>query len=436
MERRHLRAGLIGFGMIGKAHAFGYATLPYYAPDLGVVGRIVGVATSREETAQKARDTIGCDFYTTDPLRIAEDPEIDVVHICTPNAEHLPALLAAIKHNKHIYCEKPVVSNRAEAAQLREATSRAGTNGRPAYLGISQTAFHLRGFTAIRRAKELVDEGRLGQIVQYRVGYYHASMLSPTGPFRWKHAEHGGSILDLASHLVDLVDYLVGLPNEVMAQTTTLCATRPVRALKSNESLEAVESRAVLAEDSVSILTRGLDAASSRRTIPARPSDVVFEYPRNARGAEPGFMPLAVANPRDPAAITGIIEATKLVNGAEDELRLEINGTRGSIRFNLMDSHYLEYFDATRPSETNGGNYGWTRIACGGRYGSPDSDFPSPKSTTGWIRAHAASLSLFYRSIESGRALGADLEQALRVQDALETIKESAKERAWLTVRS
>lgn len=428
--KRTLNVGLIGFGMIGKVHAFGYATLPYYAPELDVVGKIVAVATRRQETAERAKETLGCSFATTDYRQIIASPEIDVVHICTPNGEHLPALLEAIRANKHIYCEKPLVVDGDEARQIREALEERNDDGTKKYRGITQTAFHLRGFAAIRRAKELIDSGRLGQVVQYRVGYYHTSMLSPAAPFRWKHDVKGGSILDLASHLFDLVDYLVGLPSELIAQSTTLCATRPTRALAPGEVLNDVPSKRVLAEDSVVLLTRGLDEASSRRRVPCLEADGIYEHPANAQ-VERGVMPLGVADASNPAALTGVIEATKLANGAEDDLRLEISGTRGALRFSLMNSHILEFFDGTRPSGSYGGESGWLQIACGGRYPLPESEFPSPKSTTGWVRAHVASLATFYRSIAANTAFGPDFAQALRIQSALDVAKRSSAKRTW-----
>lgn len=429
-----LNAGLIGFGMIGKAHAFGYATLPFYAPGLKVRAKILGVATSRKETSRRAQETLGCPIATTDYMDLIHNPEIDVIHICTPNAEHFPALIAAIRAGKHIYCEKPIVSRASDASKVAEALSARAADGSPRYVGVTQTAFHLRGFTAIRRAKELIDAGKLGQIIQYRVGYYHSSMLSPTGVYRWKHGSDGGSILDLASHLLDLVDYLVGLPGELLAQTTTMCATRPIRALSQGETLDGVEKKPVDAEDAVTILTRGLDTQSSAKKIPLERTDKIYEYPFSAPIDGEGRVPLAVADPMLPGALSGVIEATKLSSGAEDDLRFEINGTRGSVRFSLMNSHYLEYFDGTQTASVNGGNYGWLQIACGARYSNPDGDFPSPKSTTGWIRAHVASLAQFYRSIEMGRALGPDLFQGLRVQNALEIVKESAATRNWKRV--
>ena len=428
--KKVLNVGLIGFGMIGKVHAYGYATLPYYAPDLEIIGKIVGVATSNAESARRAQETIGCAWSTDDFQQLIASPEIDVVHICSPNNRHLPALLAAIRANKHIYCEKPVVANAREAAAVREELAKRDPEGRPLYRGTTATAFHMRGFTAIRRAKELIESGKLGQIIQYRLGYYHSSMLSPTAPFRWKHEEGGGSILDLASHLLDLIDYLVGLPAELLAQSTTLCPTRPTRALQQGETFADVPTRRVAAEDSVTLLARGLDKQARAKTIPNFPTKRSFEHPDNA-GLKDDVMPLAVSDPSNKAAVTGVIEATKLVHGAEDDLNLEINGTRGSLRFSLMNSHYLEFFDATNESGVNGGNSGWLKIACGGRYAAPESEFPSPKSTTGWVRAHVASLATFYRSIADGRSYGADIAQALRIQDALDVVARSAEERTW-----
>ena len=96
-----------------------------------------------------------------------------------------------------------------------------------------------------------------------------------------------------------------------------------------------------------------------------------------------------------------------------------------------MDPHYLEFFDATLPSGTYGGESGWTKIACGARYPPPESGFPSPKSTTGWVRAHVASLASFYGALERGEQASPSLEQGLRVQDALFAIQKSAQTREW-----
>jgi len=100
--------------------------------------------------------------------------------------------------------------------------------------------------------------------------------------------------------------------------------------------------------------------------------------------------------------VRGVIEATKLATGTEDEIVLEIHGERGAIRFRLMQPHYLEFFDAGTTDRPLGGDAGWKSIPCGGRYESPNNDFPSPKATIGWMRAHVACLSNFLHTVLYG----------------------------------
>ena len=425
MAKKTLNVGLIGYGMIGKVHAYATAVLPWYAPELDVVGKIKAVATSRMETARAAREQIGCAEAYDDYRKIIDNPEIDVVDVCVPNAEHFKILTDAIKAKKHIYCEKPIVASITEASALAKEMRYS------CYAQTNLVAFHLRGFAALRRAKELIDGGNLGQLVQYRVAYRHSSMLDPTTPWRWKNSASGGVILDLASHLFDLVLWLVGAPATLIAQSTIRAPFRPTRPLRPGELISDVPSQRVQSEDSILVMTRGL--SEPPRLISRRPCPKIMEY-RDFTGTDPDSMPIAVGDPKKSAAIVGIVEATKLAAGAEDELTLEINGTRGSLRFSLMDPHYLEFFDATLPSGTYGGESGWTKIACGARYPSPESGFPSPKSTTGWLRAHIAALVSFYRGIADGRVYGPDFKQAIEVQDVLNAVQTSAitNRYAWL----
>ena len=99
-----------------------------------------------------------------------------------------------------------------------------------------------------------------------------------------------------------------------------------------------------------------------------------------------------------------------------------------------MDSHYLEFFDARVPFGKNGGAAGWTRIPSGARYEAPESDFPSPKSTTGWLRAHVATLAGFYQGISEGRQRCASFEDALQTQKVLTAVAESARRERWIDV--
>ena len=388
MERSFYRVGIIGFGMIGKVHAYAHAAMPYYSPGLARYGKVTRLVTGHRETAEQGATTVGADFYSTDWHDITDSPEIDIVHICTPNDQHCEQVLAAIRHNKHLYCDKPLCVSASESDAIRSALLRTGPNGRPLYTGTTQMTFHLRFYPAIIRARELMAAGRLGRLFQYRIGYYHSSNARPDTPFKWKQGAGGGVIRDLGAHLLDLVDYLVGMPDRLIADSAIAWPTRFGQGKESGRKIE------IEGEDTVSVMTR------------------------HTTEVETPF--------------TGLIEATKLATGEEDDVRFEIHGTKGALRFSLMNSHYLDFFDATAATEPHGGESGWTQIACGARYTAPDGPFPSPKATTGWVRGHVASLSNFLQAVNEGRQTSPNLLQGCRVQTALEAIAESCRLRNWV----
>jgi predicted dehydrogenase len=127
----------------------------------------------------------------------------------------------------------------------------------------------------------------------------------------------------------------------------------------------------------------------------------------------------------------GTIEATKIATGAEDELRIEIHGAQGAVRFNLMDPHHLEFYDATAADRPLGGVRGWNRIDTGQRYLPPATAFPSHKAAIGWTRGHVACLANFLQAVAQGHAAEPGLEQGIRVQQLMESVKQSARQRRW-----
>ena len=268
------RVGMLGFGFIGKVHAYGYQNLPFYYDPLPLCARITHVAASRTESAEKARQTLGAEVATTDYRAITENPAIDIVDICTPNHLHKEALLSAIRHQKHIYCDKPLVATMAEAEEIEAALAD--------YRGTAQMTFQNRFYPATMRAKQLVDEGVLGQVLSFRIAYLHGGSANPDAPLKWKlaAAAGGGVIADLASHVLDLADWLIGPFGSVMAATQIAYPERP-------------------------------SAADRAKKLPVDTEDSVVLLARMASGA------------------LGTIEATKIATGSEDELRLELHGSPG-----------------------------------------------------------------------------------------------------------
>ena len=202
--------GLIGFGFIGKVHALCHTNMPWFYDPCPVRTVFHSVCTSRDATAAKAAQFLGESVIPcTDYLEITENPEIDIVDIASPNDCHLEALLSAMAHQKHFYCEKPLTGNLSEAILVQNALK--------GYHGISQITLQYRFLPAILRAKQIMDDGLLGDIHEFRADFLHAGSAKPETVIQpWK--LKGGVLADLGSHVLDLMNFLLDdSPDEVSA---------------------------------------------------------------------------------------------------------------------------------------------------------------------------------------------------------------------------
>jgi len=369
--------GILGFGFIGKVHAYAHQTMPYFYPQADFRTRISHIGTSTLATAKSGCEQIGADVPVTDYREVTENPQIDIVHICTPNHLHKDMLLSAIAHNKHIYCDKPLVMNTAEAAQIKRALS--------GYSGIAQMTFQNRFFPASMRAVQLAREGFLGDVHEFRGAYLHSGNATPAAPLKWKlSAAHGGGVIaDLGAHIFDLIHALLGDYDSLCAVSHIAYCERP-------------------------------SAADPTRMVPVEAEDCVKMIARMQRGA------------------IGTIEAGKTATGTEDELRFELHGSAGAIRFNSMQPHHLEVYDGGVADQPLGGMKGWTAVDCGQRF--PESDFPGPKFSIGWIRSHVACLYNFLSHLSRGEPCEPGFDQGLYIQHIIERVRESIEKRRWVQV--
>ncbi len=370
--------GIIGFGFIGKVHAYGHINLSLFYDPLPFRTRITHVCTSRKETAEKGKAQIDAQVATTDFREITENPDIDIVHVCTPNNLHKEALLSAIRQNKHIYCDKPLVVDMKEAEEVKAALKD--------YSATGQMTLQNRFFPATIRARQLIEENLLGDILEFRACYLHSGSANPMAPLKWKlSAKSGGGVIaDLGSHVLDLIHYLLGDYQEIMAATHIAYPQRP-------------------------------SADDPGKLVPVDAEDCVMIMARMKSGA------------------MGSIEATKLATGTEDEIRFEVHGSAGALRFNGMDAHHLEAYDATLSDKPAGGRRGWTRIDTGQRYDKP-AGLPGPKLAIGWIRSHMACLYNFLSSVEKGEPGNPGLDQGVYIQNLMECARISAKNSKWAKI--
>ncbi|NLK82483.1 MAG: Gfo/Idh/MocA family oxidoreductase [Lentisphaerae bacterium] len=366
------KVGIIGFGFIGKVHAYGHLNIPLFYEQQEFQSRITHICTSKLETARKGADQIGAEHAVTDFREITENPDIDIVDICTPNHLHFDAVISAMQHGKHIYCDKPLTSTLDDALKIQEKLQD--------YRGISQMTLQNRFFPAVMRAKQLIDAGAIGEVLEFRGQYLHSGNADPKAPLKWK--LEAGTIADLGSHIIDLMNYLLGDFSELMASTHIAYPERPCP-VNPGKKLK------VTAEDNM------------------------------------------IALVRLPNGACGTIAASKIATGVEDGFSFEIHGSRGALRWEPMNLDKLFFYDCSAASAPLGGIRGWTAIDCGQRYDKP-AGFPTPKAPIGWLRGHMHCLYTFLDSVHKRKAAGPTLEQGIKIQKIMETVKESAAKHCWI----
>lgn len=379
--RDEIGVGIVGYGFIGKVHAWAHRSLPFFYDPLPARTRLVGVCTATRESGEKAVAQAGFEFATTDVEELLGRDDIGIIHCCTPNDAHFDLLKRALTAGKHIYCDKPLTRTVAEAEEV--AVLARQTPG-----VIHRMTFNYRYAPATLRAKELIEEGFLGDVYQFRAAYLHAGYVDPKRPRTWRTQmarSGGGAIMDLGVHIFDLMRHLLGEFEAVHAQLETYIPTRP-------------------------------DA----KTGQAAPVDVDD---------------VAVAQVRTVSGAVGVIEASRLATGVQDELRFEIHGSRGAISFNLMEPNWLTVYDATVPEAPLGGNRGAQRIECVARYPKPYA-LGATKNALGWPQLHVHSLFDFIEAVARGEGSGGgpSFEDGLAAQRFVDACQRSAASRQWVSL--
>ncbi len=365
-----MNIGLIGFGSMGRTHAYALSNQKFfYRPPLPDA-KIVGVCTAHAETAEEAARLCGAPLAVTEEERLIGDPNVDIIDICTPNACHFETAKKALAAGKAVYCEKPLAVSFAEAEKLAALAEEKGA--------VARVVFNNRFLPAVRRAKALLDEGRLGRILTFRFAYLHASAADPKKPAGWKQTkEAGGGVLrDLGSHVIDLAVYLLGSFSEVAGRAQI---GFPIRAGKDGETWRTDAEEAC-------------------------------------------YLTAALKN-----GAVGTVEANKLATGCNDDLEFSVYGTEGALRFHLMEPNFLFFYDGKREGGDLGGEKGFTAVECVGRTPAPGGIFPGVKAPVGWLRGHIGSMHAFLDAVAGGEEPGPDFREGAYVQLVTEKALRSAE---------
>lgn len=372
-----LGVGMIGYGFMGKMHTYAYASLPFiYNPPAARV-RFVGVSAASEASRSLAMETAGYEFACADYHELLDRDDISIINVCTPNHLHYEQTVAALKAGKHVYCDKPLGMNVEQAAEMAKSARDSGLT--------CQVTFHNRFSPAVLRAKQMVEEGFLGDAVSFRSVYLHSGYTNPNRPISWRmqyEKSGGGALADLGSHSIDLLRFLIGDFARVSARLETYIKERPV-------------------------------SAGSAELVPVTVDDLAILTLEAKNGA------------------IGTVEASRLATGTVDDLRFEIHGTRGALSYDLMNPNWLMVYDDTRKAGSYGGDKGWQRIECVQDYPKP-AVLPGGKAPVGWMRFHTESIHSFLQNVMESRPGCPSFDDGLAVQRVTDAALLSSKlEGSW-----
>lgn len=367
---------MLGMGFIGQVHTYAYTALPFYYADLPFRVKLVGVYNRTLAKAQEAKERYGFSFATDSLEDIWRRDDIDVVSICLLNSLHAGAVKAAAQRGLHIYCEKPLAVNAAEAAEILRAVQ--GKDIR------HQMVFHNRFFACVMRARQLIEEGRLGRIMSFQASYQHPSNVDAAKRYSWKFDKEtagGGALVDMGSHVLDILYYLMG---EYKGLYAHMQIAHPIR----------------------------LDDSGRERRVEVE--DAAYLIAEMKNGAK------------------GTIHVSKIAAGTNDEFVVEIFGDKGALKFNLMDPNWVWFYDHTALDTGLGGQKGFTRIESVQRYMPPGGSFPSPKLAGGWLRAHVHCLYSFLCCLHEGKPCRPDLADGAYIQHILQAAYDSNESGTWI----
>lgn len=303
-----LNVGLIGYQFMGKAHSNAYRQVNRYF-DLPYQVGMHTVCGRSEARVRAAADNLGWENYSTDWRRVVEDPDIQIVDISTPGDSHCEIALAAAAAGKIVFCEKPIGNTLDEAKRMLDAVQQAD---------VPHAVFHnYRKAPAVALAKQMIDDGTLGTIYHMRATYLQDWIADPNFPLVWrlqKDKAGSGSHGDLGAHLIDLARFLVGDFDEVSGLLHTFVKQRPLAG--------AIDDK--------------MGAAASTEMGEVTVDDAAMFLARFKSGA------------------LGTFEATRFAVGRKNYNRFEINGSKGSVVFNMERMNELEYYNTGDAPGTHG----------------------------------------------------------------------------------
>lgn len=373
-QKTRLHIGLIGGGFMGKAHSNAYHSIPYIFHPEDYVPYLATLSAATEDEAAAAADRYGFSSATSNYMQVVTDPAIDVIDVCTSDSTHKEIAMAALRNGKHVLCEKPLATNLPDALDLAREEK--------VSLKTSMCGFNYRFTPAVRLAKALIERGVIGKIYCFHGMYNQDNGAPEDTPYERLSYAYGpkssGVAYQIGTHVIDMARFLIGGIESVMGEIRTCNKQR-----KSAHGMVAVDAD----EEMLAI--------------------VDFE-----------------------GGIRGTIRSSVVASGRKNQHAWEINGSKGSLAFDMEDANFLSvYLEDGLIPEVNG----FTRInVTQMAKGHPFAEYWWPQGHgLGWEHAHVNEIAHFLDCAANGKPVapyGATFEDGYRAILTVEAIRVSSRQ--------
>jgi predicted dehydrogenase len=371
MMKRKLNIALIGYDFMGRVHSNAWRQVAHFFQDVPFAPVLKVLVGRTEARVAEARERLGFEEYATHWQDVMDRKDIDVVDICTPGDAHAEIAIAAAEARKAILCEKPLANSVAEAEKMLAAVRASGV--------IHMLCHNYRRCPAVTLAKQIIDEGQIGEIHHYRGVYLQDWIVDPAFPLVWRLDQSragSGSLGDLLSHTMDLSRYLVGEPIEVSGLLKTFVSERPLPE-------DPGKRGKVTVDDSAQALVKFANGA------------------------------------------VGYYEGTRFAPGRKNYNRLEINGSKGSIAWDLERMNELDLYIENGPLS------GFRTISVTNAKHPYISAWWPPGHIIGFEHSFTHTVYDFIRAIADGEQPRPNFEDGLQNQRTLDAIERSASTGQW-----
>ena len=386
---KKINVALIGYKFMGKAHSRAYRDVAmFFNP---AVQPVLKVLCGRSEADVKdAAVKFGWEEHETSWEKVVEREDIDLIDISTPPGMHAPIAIAAAKAGKHIFCEKPLALTLVDGKAMLDAVTKAEVK--------HMVGFNYRRVPAIVLAKKLIDEGRIGKIHHFRAVYLQDWIVDPEFPLNWrleKESAGSGALGDLGAHSIDLCRFLIGDEvgeiDSVVGVSETFVKERPKSTASDGiTSATKVEGRGKVTVDDAAIFLARFTKVDTLASF----------------------------------------EATRFASGHKNTNCIEINGSEGSMAFNLERLNELQFFSRKDPDYARGFR---TILVTEPNHPYIAGWWP-PGHTIGWEHTFVNQAFDLMNYIAKNKPAEPDFLDGYKCQLVLDAVERSIKEGKWAKV--